>query len=80
MNPREKGVPEEVKDYIVNKVKNDPWGTGTTIGAIIVFGGAALKIHPVAAAFGFGLWLLVENSKPILDNRGDNNLIVGDES
>ncbi|WP_456396791.1 hypothetical protein, partial [Thermococcus sp.] len=80
MNPREKGVLKEVKDYIVNKVENDPWGTGTTIGAVIISGVAALEIHPAAAGLGFVMWLVVENSKPILDNPGDNNLIVGDGS
>ena len=81
MNPREKGVLEEVKDYIVNKVKNDPWGTSNKVAAIIVTGKISVETNPFVLFLTIYGWAVIESMKPLPpDNPGDNNLIVGDES
>ncbi len=81
MNPREKGVLKEVKDYIVNKVENDPWGTSNKVAVIIITGKISVETNPFALFLTIYGWALIESMKPLPpDNQGDNNLIVGDES
>ena len=85
MNPREKGVIKEVKDYVVNEIENDPWGTSSKVAAIVITGKISVETNPFVllllymdAIYG---WALIESMKQLPpDNSGDNNLIVGDES
>ena len=82
MNPREKGVLEEVKDYIVNKIKGEPWSTGEKITAGILVIAGISRLNPTVMAItttgGFVLWVLIEGTKAPSEAAGDNNLIVGD--
>ncbi|WP_145973224.1 hypothetical protein [Thermococcus barophilus] len=80
MNPREKGVLKEVKDYIVNKVENDPWGTSNKVAVIIITGKISVEINPAVWIFTIWLWsAYITFTTPINEDVGDNNLIVGDE-
>jgi len=81
MNPREKGVPEEVKDYIVNKIKNDPWGTSNKVAVIIITGKISVETNPAVWIFTIWSWsAYMTFTTPINEDVGDNNLIVGDDS
>ncbi|GAB6103170.1 hypothetical protein JCM16138_23930 [Thermococcus atlanticus] len=80
MNPREKGVLKEVKDYIVNKVENDPWGTSNKVAAIIITGKISAETNPAVWIFTIWIWSAYKTfTTPINEGAGDNNLIVGDE-
>jgi len=81
MNPREKGVIKEVKDYVVNEIENDPWGTSSKVAAIVITGKISVETNPFVLLLTIYGWALIESMKQLPpDNSGDNNLIVGDES
>ena len=81
MNPREKGVIKEVKDYIINETESDPWGTSSKIAAIAITGKISIETNPFVLFLTIYGWALIESMKPLPSNNpGDNNLIVGDES
>ncbi|WP_157723269.1 hypothetical protein [Thermococcus barossii] len=81
MNPREKGITEEVGDYIAGKVSEDSWGTAETIATIIVTGKIAVETNPSVWFLTIYTWALIESMKPLPpDTPRDNNLIVGDET
>ncbi|MFA4667973.1 hypothetical protein QDY65_05535 [Pyrococcus kukulkanii] len=79
MNPREKAITEEVKDYILNKVKSDPWGTAKTIATIAVTRKIIVETDPAIWIFSIYIWSAYETFfTQISERTGDNNLIVGD--
>ena len=70
---------KEVKDYIVNKVENDPWGTSNKVAAIIITGKISAETNPAVWIFTTWIWSAYKTfTTPINEDAGDNNLIVGD--
>ncbi|WP_048150353.1 hypothetical protein [Thermococcus sp. AM4] len=80
MDPMERGIIKEVKDYVVNEIENDPWGTSSKVAAMIITGKISVETNPFVLLLTIYGWALIESMKPLpSDNLGDNNLIVGDE-
>ncbi|GEM_PF-3526626 len=79
MNPLQIGLANEIKQYIVTKVQNDPWGTSLAVASFIVTGKLSIETNPAVLAVAVYIWSMYETfTTNINENAGDNNMIVGD--